>query len=129
MTVAQITPAPLTLMRDTYGGSIATKVSQTGHRTQYRWSLTGQRAAEALSLMLPYLMVKSNQARIAIAFQNTKNTARPRWTTKWHLKQYEEAKQMITELKKVSFDSEGFLVDAKEKAPLWDARTGGQPQD
>jgi hypothetical protein len=53
-------------MQDYFGGTVAQYSSQNG---QYTWFCCSKTAAVALERMLPYLVVKRDQARLAIEYQ------------------------------------------------------------
>lgn len=53
-----------------------------GHKDVYQWLTTGKTAVKILKKLLPHLLVKNRQAKLAIEFQewrqSLKNTGRPR---------------------------------------------------
>lgn len=71
-----------------FGGSVHCKMTKHGdscylphHRVQWRWEATGLGAVEALKALEPHLIVKKEQAQLAIAFQDRKNEERKSYTT------------------------------------------------
>ncbi len=61
----------LQLFVSRFGGSINCKRVYGNRKQLWTWSAATREAASALSLMLPYLTVKSEQAEIAAEFQST----------------------------------------------------------
>lgn len=60
-------------LRDTFGGRVqATKRGQ--YRRIYRWGASHRRAVALLKFLLPYLHVKKEQAELAIAYQEHRDT-------------------------------------------------------
>ena len=65
--VGQVDPRPLHRLADTFGGLVYPKSRQSGERRQmFMWRVTGLTAADALSALLPYLLVKREQAELAL---------------------------------------------------------------
>jgi hypothetical protein len=70
--VVQKGPRPIEVLADLWGGGInVTHRNQpTGRVGYYRWTLCGDKAADALVEMLPFLVEKRDQAHLAIEFQD-----------------------------------------------------------
>lgn len=45
-------------------------------RTAFRWSLSGKRASDFLKMILPFLIIKKNQAVLGIQFEDNKRSFR-----------------------------------------------------
>lgn len=59
--------APHELAKTTFGGSLSRQVPKDpAHRLVWFWAIEGGQAAAALRLLLPYLRVKVEQAKVAI---------------------------------------------------------------
>lgn len=70
--VGQVKKEPLEKLQSLYGGSLRVQQSRKNNWANYWvWQLQSQKASDALSLMLPYLTVKKQQAHLAIGFQST----------------------------------------------------------
>lgn len=74
--------APLDLLVDLFGGRVATGRSLTGH-VLHHWRINAQEQVEAvLRQLLPYLLVKREQAELTIQFlvwrRSVKRTSGPR---------------------------------------------------
>ncbi len=68
--VGQVDPKPLLMLREMFGGSVVRKSRQKFERRQmWMWRLTGRSAYAALLVIRPYLVVKADQADIAVEFQ------------------------------------------------------------
>lgn len=65
----QVDPAPLYVMQRRFGGRLVPLSTPDGLRQQYGWIVSGPRGSDALSAMLPHLIVKRTQAVLAIQFQ------------------------------------------------------------
>lgn len=63
ISVGQIDERPLHLLKNLWGGSI-----NLDNKRVSRWRLNHQKARDALAEMLPYLIVKREQAEVAIEF-------------------------------------------------------------
>jgi len=62
-----------------YGGSVhqyEPKDDRAHHRTQYQWVLEGDRAADVISDVLPYLLVKRQQGELALQLQEARLESR-----------------------------------------------------
>lgn len=86
MGIAGTKDAPHRLAVETFGGSLTRhQPRNVGHRLVYYWALSGQKAAAALRLLLPHLLIKRAQAEAAVdlaeliqrQFAETKATQRP----------------------------------------------------
>lgn len=61
---------PHDLAASLWGGTVSLYIPKNPrHRGQYQWSRTGDVAAEIITQVLPYLLVKQEQARIALEVQ------------------------------------------------------------
>ena len=65
--------------KDKFNGSVNCKMSRHGescykdhHRIQWRWEASGKIAMNTIKQVIPYLMVKKDQAIIGIKFQEEK---------------------------------------------------------
>lgn len=77
---------------------------EKGYKPSYQWLVTGGTAKSILKQLLPYLLVKREQAQMGIKFQEwrerLKNTGKPR--TKKEMKKFEHYYTKLKELKNVS---------------------------
>ena len=74
--VGNTNPIPLNRLQFIFGGSVHERRSASfrGNRARFfRWCLSSIRAAEFLKAISPYLTFKSEQAKLALAFQKTLN--------------------------------------------------------
>lgn len=85
LSVSQVDPRPLELLRRVFGGNIRAIKPTPRRRRAYDWRLNGHAAADFLRLIEPYLVVKAEAARIGIVFASTirdrHDGRRPRLTT------------------------------------------------
>jgi len=58
-------------IKDRYGGTIQTKTPTTKGRAIYRWCLANQNAEYLIEELVDYLIVKKDQAYVALEFRNT----------------------------------------------------------
>lgn len=65
VSVTQINRVPLLLLQSEFGGRV-TPARTTG--SQSEWRIYGRPAADALRAMFPYLIVKSEQAKLALQY-------------------------------------------------------------
>lgn len=80
VSVGQIDQQPLSDLQSYFGGSI--RASQNKRRyVYYEWCAFSQRAADALTVLRPYLRVKHRQADVALEFWRTCGRL-PGWNTK-----------------------------------------------
>ena len=59
-------PAPLNMFAEAFDGSVREATSRSD-RPIFRCEITGNRAVRALQAMLPYMVVKKNQAVLVLA--------------------------------------------------------------
>ncbi|MGI0149765.1 MAG: hypothetical protein ACREDF_09585 [Thermoplasmata archaeon] len=61
-------------MKSLFGGNIGSKIEKVSKRTRpcWTWDIQGPRAAELLVELYPHLLVKREQARLAMEFQDRK---------------------------------------------------------
>lgn len=64
----QINPAPLRLLQDRFGGTIR-RNERVGKRPLYEWVTQSKMAAAAIRALRPYLIVKADEADVALEFQ------------------------------------------------------------
>jgi hypothetical protein len=62
--------------QELFGGNVTVRKGSGNSRDCYMWFVTTGTAAMVLRLLRPYLVVKQEQARIAIEFQATKGYSR-----------------------------------------------------
>ena len=67
--VGQVDPRPLLRLRDWFGGTVVPRTSWGRGRPIFMWRITGNTAEAALRTLLPYLTVKQEQARLALALR------------------------------------------------------------
>lgn len=63
--VSQKKKEPLEILVSLFGG----KIGKYGQRNIYQWQVTNKMANEALKSLLPYLILKKEQAELALSFQ------------------------------------------------------------
>lgn len=66
----------LEAIKYTYGGNISVKKVKQNRLRQYFWQATSEVACKFLREIYPYLLVKQEQAKIALRFQETVNRTR-----------------------------------------------------
>ena len=70
LTVAQVDPRPLLVLKEMFGGSIHLHPDSRGNNSDYwRWAIAARKGQKALKQMLPYLVLKKEHAELAIAYQ------------------------------------------------------------
>jgi hypothetical protein len=70
LTVTNLNPAPLLVLQSLFGGSLRFKAgTTTKYRRLYKWEAAAHQAAEAIFALAPLLLVKRDEAEVAIAFQ------------------------------------------------------------
>lgn len=71
LVVTNTRPDLIEWIRGRFGGRVQVKSPPTArHRAAYRWTVDGRRARPILTQVYPYLVLKSHQARIALAYLN-----------------------------------------------------------
>jgi hypothetical protein len=65
----QVDPRPLYLLKERYGGSIQFTDRRGQQRPIYEWVATSIKAYKALKELRPFLIVKADEARLAMEFQ------------------------------------------------------------
>jgi len=70
--VSNTRPGLLDFFSEKFGGRVGkSKKKNTKWKTEYRWGRSGLPAAEVVSLCLPYLVIKREQAMLALEFAST----------------------------------------------------------
>ena len=65
-----ISPLPLISLQEAFGGSIMSmNRGKANWRPYYQWQTNSVKAEVALTALLPYLRVKAEQAKLALAFR------------------------------------------------------------
>jgi len=65
-------PEVVQLLRSTFQGTIAlTAPRNEKHSPQFRWEVRSQQAAGAIKMLRPFLILKTKQADLALAIQET----------------------------------------------------------
>jgi hypothetical protein len=59
-------------MASMYGGTVHARKLRNGWRQSYVWQVRGQLACRALEQMLPFLLIKREQAKLAIKYRADK---------------------------------------------------------
>lgn len=103
--VANTDPHPLLIFKELFGGNIKEqKTRSEKHRIAWKWQLTSKKAAKVLTLVLPYLNSKQEQAKLAIEFQNRRQTnmARKKLTEEEWLKD-DQDREELKKLKRLNY--------------------------
>jgi len=66
--VTQLNPDPLVMYQVAFGGSIHRAVDKRGHRPRITWQTSGRNAGRALEALRPFLVVKADEADLALEF-------------------------------------------------------------
>jgi hypothetical protein len=67
VTVAMTDPRPLRMLQDAFGGSLKSKPpKESHHKTKWTWWLGSAASRDFLEQLLPYLVVKKDEAILAI---------------------------------------------------------------
>lgn len=77
LTCSQLNPAPLYLFQKFFGGRVSYEdKKRPTWRPIYKWEVRGSSAGKALRLFLPYLIVKKDEALVALEFQDKVSSAK-----------------------------------------------------
>mgnify|MGYP006888293429 FL=1 len=73
VTAVQATPYPLTMFVDLFGGTMSKRFIQYRgtKRALFTWQSSSKQAEDALRRMMPYLVVKKDEAEVALRFRAT----------------------------------------------------------
>lgn len=73
ISAVQATLTPLPLFAELFGGTVHKRIMQYRGtpRAQYTWQASSKSAEMALRAMLPYLLVKLDEAQLALEFRST----------------------------------------------------------
>lgn len=72
LSASQLDPKPLYRLQQVFGGSLKQyKHKNSNSRPYYMWSVSSQKAVLAIATLLPYLLVKNEQARLGLVFAET----------------------------------------------------------
>lgn len=77
VSVTQVNPAPLREFAAAFGGNVRLRRwHRPDQRPGYIWNIASQKAMAMLKVLRPYLIVKAEEADIAIAFQSLRRPGR-----------------------------------------------------
>jgi hypothetical protein len=93
----QVNPKPIQMLYEEFGGHVS---KRSGSRGVYQWITQGRKANVVLETLLPFLIVKSAQAELALEFQESLQYRRYYKPTEAELLRREAMKQEMHELKK-----------------------------
>jgi len=68
--VGQVDPRPLARLQGYFGGAVVSRTSWGKGRPIFMWRISGTTAEAALRVLLPFLMVKAEQARLALELRD-----------------------------------------------------------
>lgn len=73
LSASQVNPYPLRLLAYHFTGSVRIdkSTSRLGKKRLYTWKVMSDRASNALKALLPFLVVKKDEAGLGIEFQDT----------------------------------------------------------
>lgn len=73
ITAVQATPYPLTMFVELFGGTVSKRFTEyrATRRALFTWQSSSKQAEEALRRMMPYLVVKKDEAEVALRFRAT----------------------------------------------------------
>jgi hypothetical protein len=99
--VSQVVVTPILLFKEYFGGLIQyqKRPESTKHRDIFTWQQHSQKAAYALTTMLPYLTVKREQAEFALNFIGINKKFQGRLKTPNDLIWCEEQKALLSKMK------------------------------
>ena len=98
VSASQISRAPLDRLQQMFGGGVYRKAtSNPRHRDQWGWEATSHTARRALVALLPYLMVKAAEARLAVLFQQSIRTRRGRAANEFDIAEKESFRLALIE--------------------------------
>ena len=90
----QINKEPLLKLQAMFHGQINPVKGLGTRRQSYTWTLHAAKAKDALNLMLPYLIVKRNEAELALQFQSTLSKYR-RDLDEWDLAERQAVREAL----------------------------------
>jgi hypothetical protein len=73
ISAVQATPQPLDFFVDLFGGTVSKRftIYRGKPKAMFTWQCSSKAAEEALEMMLPYLVVKKDEALLALEFRKT----------------------------------------------------------
>lgn len=95
---------PLRKLIDMFGGGIAEQRTKEG-KFYYQWKTEAKKASSALTLMLPYMMVKKEISQMGVDFQNLKR-ARGNKLSEEELDVYDGYYQRMKEIHKNDYSDQ-----------------------
>lgn len=69
ISVSQVSPSVIELFKDTFGTGHICKWLNQNQRVQFQWMTSGKSAYEVIKHLFPYLIVKKDEAELAIKYQ------------------------------------------------------------
>jgi hypothetical protein len=113
----------LDLVAAQYGGRVCLAKLGKGHKhTVWSWYISGRDAARFLEALYPYLIIKREQALVALRFQETMKQSSAGQVLPRALVEVREAlRRELQELKKIDFTNEGNTVSLRPLKKYVDA--------
>jgi hypothetical protein len=96
--------------KDLFGGSVTSEARSdvvANTRNVFRWHVTGRRAELLLKAIFPYLILKKEQAEVAIAYRLTIGSAGKRLSDEVRAKR-KALTERLTELKHINYDVKSY---------------------
>lgn len=69
ISASQCVPEPLEKLKSIFGGSVSASTRKGSEVKEFQWSISHLKAENALNKLLPYLVNKREQARVALEFR------------------------------------------------------------
>lgn len=98
VTIGQNKKDPLEWIRERYGGSLRLQNSETWTGPKWLWKLRSDQALLFLIDILPYLIVKKEQASTAIEYQSNKITRAGKRTSEEEIIKRDYYKKLVSSL-------------------------------
>lgn len=101
ITVTNCNYEVMNIFSDQFGGKIREKNNKNPKwRTCYEWSLTNNKAKSVVEVLLPFLKIKKEQAKLVIELQNLRaQNKRDGIHARWHRSKWEEKHKIMMSIK------------------------------
>lgn len=100
VTAAQVDPTPLAWLQERWGGSLAERRPRGSQRLSYVWNCFARQAARFLTDVRPFLLVKIDEADLALEFQASLFNPGVRGHTPEYRAQQDARRLQLMELKR-----------------------------
>lgn len=101
-TVGQVNPRPLLKLQQLFGGVVKKRKATTSAGNPFSvWRTAADTASNALTLMLPHLVDKQEEVKLALHMQDLKQKGKRKGTIRYSIEEHDEFNEIYRQFKEV----------------------------